>query len=469
MIDPLFKAADSAPLLPSKPLDLPPDVWIDILSYSTAHELARMLRISSTWRTNALAPCLWKDIIIEDDDPSWHLVALRSFFARAHNTPVAIEIRTNGQNANPSDITGGKTGAFELLQKHVSHIRALNLRVYDIISRFGEEEPLEDITGPEYSALRSFLRTPMPVLETFSIQMCWDVLSDAVPQPFNANAPNLRTVKLLFQGEISQIPDTSILPQAQSWKFQRQDYPLVWPWDWNDIWVTLSSRGYFSKREVLFTAQFSSGGDDPDMTDHTIFDKWKHRQLAFGRSPTWFDTGAEFALDSSPLPVRARLEFTLLEHCKAALEDAVGLRFIEHLALHDTYEWSFDSNRPTLPPIPPTPMPSLKTLTINCMTPFYPRRDAKYFFKLLQPGAIEVGRRIVAPNLEEVRVQRWVEEAAKTVTIDVAWLVNFLKHHVENSSTRFKRITIGIRKGLELKQGQELGALASLADIVQVC
>ena len=75
----------------------------------------------------------------------------------------------------------------------------------------------------------------------------------------------------------------------------------------------------------------------------------------------------------------------------------------------------------------------------------------------------------MAPNLEEIHVQRWAEDATKTVTIDVVWLANFLNHHVEKSSERFKRITIGIGKGLELEQGQGIGVLTSLADTIQVC
>jgi len=204
------------------------------------------------------------------------------------------------------------------------------------------------------------------------------------------------------------------------------------------------------------------------MTQHTTFDKWTQRQLAFGCNPAASDSGTVFTLDSSPFPVRARLESSMVEHRKAVLANVDVLSFIGHLALHDTYEWSFDSDRLALPPIPPTPMLSLKTLTINCMTPHYRHRDEKHIFKLLQPGTVEAGRRIVAPNLEEVRVERWPEDPTKTVTIDVAWLSYFLNHHVENSSASFKKITIGIGKGLELKQGQELEVLTSLADIVQV-
>ena len=333
-------------LSPSKLLELPPDVWIDILSYSTAHELARMLRISTTWRTGVLTPCLWNNIKLEHD-PHLYVAALTSFFARAQRTPVAIEIRTGGRNPDSAENPYEEMDILNLLREHACHIRVLDLRVCDITPRFRVEVPLKDITGPEYSSLRSFLGTPMPMLETFSILMHWDVLSQAVPQPFNAEAPNLRTVKLLFQGEISHIPDMYMFPQVQKWHFERERYPLVWPWDWDAIWSALSSRGYLSKREVLFTARFSSSGDQPDMTQHTTFDKWNHRQLALGTA-TWFDTGPVFTLDSSPLPVRARLEFHLFEHIVAALANGDALSSIGHLELRDTYEWSFDSQRPAL-------------------------------------------------------------------------------------------------------------------------
>jgi len=470
MISSLFNAVYSAVFPPGKLLELPPDIWIGILSYFTAHELAKMLRISSGWRTNVLAPCLWNNIKLEDN-PRWHLVALRSFLARAHNTPVAIEIRTDGRNANASYFPWEETGVFELIREHVVHIRVLNLRLCDITPRFRVEVPLENITGPEFSALQSLLETPMPILEKFSIHMRWDVLSQAIPRPFNAEVPSLRTFNLLFQGQISQIPDAGMFPQVRNWHFQRESYPLSWPWDWNAIWSVLSSRGYLSKKEVLFTGRFSSSGERPDMTQHTTFDKWAFRQLELGRDPTWSDTGAVFRLDSGPLPVRAKFEFILVEHSKAVLSNANVWSNIRHLALHDTYEWPFDSDRPGLPPIPPSPMPSLKTLTINCMKPLYQHRNAKHVVKLLQPGKIEAGRRIVAPNLEEVCVKRWAEEAAKTVMIEAAWLVNFLRNHVEISSVRLRRLEVGMKSGLELREGLEesLGAFASLTDVVHIC
>ena len=201
-----------------------------------------MLRVSKTWHTKVLAPCLWTNIKLEGK-PRWHLVALRSFFARARNAPVAVEIETGGQNAGRPDSPFKKTGVLELLQEHVSHIRALNLRVYNRMPGSRGMGPLEGITRPEFSALRSLLNAPMPILETFTIKVRWDVLSQAIPRPFNGEAPNLRTVKLLFQGQTSQIPDARMFPQVQSWQFQRQDYPLIWPWDWNAIWSALSSQG----------------------------------------------------------------------------------------------------------------------------------------------------------------------------------------------------------------------------------